>query len=142
MLNGSTRLQVVGPHVAAKVMDGEAIFINLASGMYYSMDEVGGTMWVLLGSDHSLEETSRLIAERYGIAEERAYEDVEALARKLLEEELVQPSSAESAAPQPELPSTDGAGPYTAPELSRYEDMAELFALDPPLPELPDAPAS
>ena len=31
--------------VAAKVMDGEAILINLANGMYYSMDGAGGFLW-------------------------------------------------------------------------------------------------
>ena len=31
--------------ITSKVMDGEAIMINLATGIYYSMDKVGGTIW-------------------------------------------------------------------------------------------------
>jgi len=30
--------------------------------------------------------------------------------------------------------------PYEAPKLTRFDDMADMFALDPPLPELGTVP--
>ena len=41
MPDSSARFRLVEPHVAAKVLDGEAILINLANGMYYSLAETG-----------------------------------------------------------------------------------------------------
>jgi len=49
------RTMVPGPHyspnrddVVAKVLDGEAIMIDLPKGIYYSLDGVGGRVWELL----------------------------------------------------------------------------------------------
>ena len=42
--------------VASKVIDGEAIIINLANGVYYSMDKVGALVWDLLQTGYSLDE--------------------------------------------------------------------------------------
>ncbi len=35
-------------HVAAKVFDGEAIIMNLTTGMYFSADKVGASVWELI----------------------------------------------------------------------------------------------
>ena len=59
MLSLQSCLRPNEEEVAAKVMDGEAILINLSSGIYYSMDKVGGVLWgadreaPLSGRDHS-----------------------------------------------------------------------------------------
>jgi len=48
MLKPESSLRPNEEEVASKVMDGEAILINLSNGIYYSMDKVGG---VDLGDD-------------------------------------------------------------------------------------------
>ena len=45
MLSPSQRLQPRSADIASKVMDGEAIIINLANGVYYSLDKAGGLAW-------------------------------------------------------------------------------------------------
>lgn len=42
--------------IAAKVMDGEAVIIDLATGVYYSMDGVGGLIWSLIEATQSMDD--------------------------------------------------------------------------------------
>jgi hypothetical protein len=139
MSNLQTRLQPNGEEVAAKVLDGEAIMINLSNGTYYSMDKVGGFIWELLEGRHSLREIVDAIAARYDVAQERAQSDVERLAAELVEEQLVIPSNAASGREELQQQSPQRL-PYEAPVLNIYRDMADLLALDPPMPGLGDTP--
>ncbi|MHA1537102.1 MAG: PqqD family protein [Alphaproteobacteria bacterium] len=130
-------LQFLKPNtdeVAAKDVDGEAVLINLTNGMYYSMDLVGGFIWSLIEGGHDLPAIAQAVAERYGIAGDVAREDVETLAQQLLDEKLALPGEGEASAD----PIKAGSAPdkYVAPELNKFDDMVDLFALDPPLPEL------
>src|SRR5215510_11576973 len=75
--------------VAAKVIDGEAIIINLANGIYYSMDKVGGLIWEMLAETHSLEEVTTALTARYDVSSEQAQADVERLAAELVQENLL-----------------------------------------------------
>lgn len=122
--------------VAAKEVDGEAVLINLSNGMYYSMDLVGGFIWSLVEAGHDLDSIADAVATRYGIEKSVAAADVETLANTLVEERLALPSDEEavSTAAIPEnAPDGDA---YAAPQLNKFDDMVDLFALDPPLPEL------
>ena len=56
MLKLDDHLRPNGEEVAAKVMDGEAILINLSNGMYYSMDKVGGFIWELIEGGYSIQQ--------------------------------------------------------------------------------------
>lgn len=139
-LTDDTRMVVKEADVAAKVVGGEAIIINLASGLYYSTDKVGGLIWSMVAQGASVGRIAEALAVGYGVSTERARADVRALVRQLLDEDLVsvslEPSGAETVlvamAAQPE--------PYEAPKLTRFDDMADMFALDPPLPELGAVP--
>lgn len=123
--------------IAAKIVDGEAILINLMSGLYYSMDKAGAFVWSLLAAGTTVDRMAEAVATRYGISQELARADLRPLVAELLAEGLVQPAegaAADAATAAPDLPSAEA---YEAPRLQKYDDMAEMFALDPPLPELP-----
>lgn len=137
MLDRQSRLCPKREDVAAKVMDGEAIMINLSNGTYYSMDGVGGLIWDLLDRERTLGEVAAAISARYDVGPEEAYADLECLATELLDEDLVRVSEATAG------PSGDAAfvkpaqrEPYAPPVLNVYRDMADLLALDPPMPGL------
>jgi hypothetical protein len=140
MLTPDTRLRPNASEVAAKVMDGEAILINLSNGMYYNMEQVGGVIWESIEAGHSLREIVSAVTERYEVASERALADVERVAGELLREKLVIVSADAS----PSAAAVNGAPvarlPYVLPRLNKYGDMADLLALDPPMPGLPDIP--
>jgi hypothetical protein len=139
MLTAQSRFRPREEEVAAKVMDGEAILINLSNGIYYSMDKAGGLVWEMVEGRRSIEEMASCIVARYEVSAEQARADVERLMEELVQENLVaeaEDGSAASGVSEPE-----GATeklPYEAPKLNIYRDMGDLLALDPPTPGLQD----
>jgi hypothetical protein len=136
MLNLNQCLRPCGDEVAAKVIDGEAIMINLANGIYYSMDKVGGLIWEMLEGGQSLEEMIATIIARYDVSLEQVKTDIEQLVDELLRENLVtvaenvaHPNGKVELGQQEKLP-------YETPKLNIYRDMGDLLALDPPTPGL------
>jgi Coenzyme PQQ synthesis protein D (PqqD) len=136
MLELNQRLEPCTEEVAAKVIDGEAILINLATGVYYSMDKVGALMWEIITAKHSLEQIIATVTRRYEVSREQATADVRRLGDELLQEKLVKLMENGTA-----VASTDETDPterqvYEAPVLNIYRDMGDLLALDPPTPGL------
>jgi hypothetical protein len=140
VLTPTSRLRPNEAEVAAKVMDGEAIIINLSNGMYYSMDGVGGLIWGMIADGHSLEDIVSSVLESYDVSPDEARRDVGRVAAELVEERLV--LVADPASPSPPRPAANGRQklPYAAPELQKYRDMGDLLALDPPMPGLKEFP--
>jgi hypothetical protein len=124
--------------VAAKVIDGEAIIINLTTGVYYSMDEVGGRIWSLLEGRHPVGFVVEEIVAEYDVDAETAGKDVAALIEQLVEEGLI---SATDLLPDTSTDRAKGERrPYSRPEVAIYRDMGDLLALDPPVPGLEPIP--
>src|SRR5262249_14552554 len=140
MLNVNQRLQVRGEEIASKVIDGEAIIINLANGIYYSMDKVGGLIWEMVEAGCSLEDTARIVAGRYEVSPEQARKDVEQLVEELLQENLATTSENGTPAMNEKFLEPPQKLPYETPKLNIYRDMGDLLALDPPTPGLGDTP--
>jgi hypothetical protein len=125
--------------VASKVIDGEAIIINLANGVYYSMDKVGAFVWDLLQAGHTLDEIIAAVTRHYDVSREQAESNVQDLVQELVQENLVISSENGKAAPLPAVDDVDKL-PYELPKLNIYRDMGDLLALDPPVPGLGDTP--
>jgi hypothetical protein len=120
--------------VAAKVIDGEAIIINLANGIYYSMDKASGVIWEMLEAGHSLEEVIAAATTRYDVSREQAQADVERLATALLQENLLRVLDGGAPPQKPLVQEGQQKLPYETPQLNIYRDMGDLLALDPPVP--------
>lgn len=136
MLELSTALRPASEDVVAKVMDGEAVIINLETGTYYSADGAGGFAWTLIAKGLRLEDAARHIEARYDVSREDACVDLLRFAAELVREGLVSP--ADEAAVVDEIDPGAGELPYASPQLQVYRDMEELLALDPPTPGLAD----
>src|SRR5215475_11511434 len=132
MITLQSRLRPNENEVAAKVIDGEAIIINLATGIYYSMDKVGGEMWELLAAEYRLEEVVAAVTARYEVSREQAQADVERLAAELVQENLLLTSSNGGPSQMLNTEESQPKLPYEAPALNIYRDMGDLLALDPP----------
>lgn len=133
------RLAPKSQKIAARVVDGEALIINLANGVYYSMNKVGGLIWTLIEQARSLDFIAEAVAASHDVPAAQARKDVEALAAQLIAEDLVAACDGLKAkAADPEAPAHKQ--PYEAPVLNIYDDMEELFALDPPMPGLQEMP--
>ena len=139
----SSRLVPNDAEVAAKVMDGEAIMINLSNGMYYSMDGVGSLIWEQAAEGRSLAEIVATIVQTYDVAADRARVDLDQLVNELIAERLVSEAAAAAPPAPPVAMAVEIAErklPYLAPQLNKYSDMGDLLALDPPMPGLRDMP--
>jgi hypothetical protein len=126
--------------ITSKVMDGEAIMINLATGIYYSMDKVGGTIWEGVELEQRLDQILQSVVATYEVSVEQAAKDLESLVSQLREENLiVLQENGESLPLNGEGQATTPV-PYESPVLNSYRDMGDLLALDPPMPGMAETP--
>lgn len=125
--------------VAAKVIDGEAIIMNLTNGAYYSMDGVGALIWEGVEVGQPGDAIVQRIAHRYGADAARVRADFDRLVAELLIEGLIVETVADEAPAMLAGGSVNGTG-YAAPVLNKYTEMADLLALDPPMPALEEIP--
>jgi Coenzyme PQQ synthesis protein D (PqqD) len=126
--------------VASKVIDGEAIIINLANGVYYSMDKVGALVWDRLQAGHTLDDVITAVTGSYDVPREQAESNVRDLVQELVQENLVVATENGAAAPLERAIEQQEKAPYDIPKLNIYRDMGDLLALDPPVPGLGDTP--
>lgn len=135
MLNDTQRFRCPA-NVAARVVDGEAIMIHLETGRYYSAEGVGAILWQLLDSGVPLGDIAARLTDRFGPSAQQSREDVERFVGELLREELlVSDETGGIAAAAAPVPAFEGTA-YATPTLHAYRDMADLLALDPPMPSL------
>jgi hypothetical protein len=133
VITEGTRLRVNTDEIAAEVVEGEAVLINLSNGTYYTMGNVGAVVWSMIERRYSLAEMVERLATAHGVERATVLDDLRALAADLVEEGLV--VVARDASPVAgEFDSRPDDSGYTPPTLERYTDMAEVLALDPPLP--------
>ena len=122
--------------VAAKVIDGEAIVMNLTTGAYYSLDGVGALVWELLAQGHPVGMVAEAVGLRFSAESPAILADVSRLAEELQHEGLLLPAGELTDTPPAIPPSSGERQPYRSPELNKYTDMADLLALDPPMPAI------
>lgn len=144
MLSPDSRFIHNDREVAAQVIGGEAILINLSSGIYYSIEKAGGAAWSLIAAQYSIAEAAEAIAARYSVDQAQAQADLVTLAEALIAEGIIEAATG-AAASTPvesldEMPPAGQALPYVAPFLNTYRDMGDLLALDPPMPGIDELP--
>lgn len=126
--------------VAAQVLDGEAVMINLSNGFYYSMGNVGAFIWERIEAGNGLDTIVTALTRRYEVSAERAQADLEQLVAQMLEENLVLVSNDQVQVLENSSLGTESGLPYEPPKLEIYRDIGHLVALDPPMPGLKDLP--
>jgi hypothetical protein len=133
-------IRVNTPKVAAKLMDGEVVVINLATGVYYTLDGLGASVWSLIENGGSVDSMVGWVARGWNVEPDRAREELTPFFNLLLEEEIVVAAEPDSGAAAPPPPEPASLLPIARPELSIYRDMEELLALDPPVPGMATVP--
>jgi hypothetical protein len=130
------RYVVAGPDVVARVIDGEAIIINLGNGLYYGTRNVGAVVWEGIAGGGSVEEVAGRVVRQFSVAHEVAEKDVRYLVDSLVGEELIRPDGLSPGCASAAPLVTETSTPYEPPKLEKFSDMAQFLALDPPLPTL------
>jgi hypothetical protein len=136
MLSPDSRLRVNERHVNASIIDGEAIIINLESGLYFSLDRCGAAAWALLSGGHSIAEAATFLARACSADASTVRDGLLALGAELLERTLVSTAEAGMGNAAAVDLSQFALGAWTPPTLNVYDDMGDVLALDPPLPQV------
>ena len=78
--------------VIERTLDGEAVLLDMNTGLYYSMDPVGSRAWELLDGSSTLERIAETLCNEYDAEPERVLSDLKELFSDLLSEGLVKES--------------------------------------------------
>ena len=74
---------------AFRIIDNEAVILDLESGVYYSLNEVGATIWSLCDGNRSIKGITTAICEEFEVEKEMAEKDILELLNDLTREGLV-----------------------------------------------------
>ncbi len=70
-------------------LGGEAVLLNLKTGRYYGLDEVGTRMWLLLTQHGRVEAAYRVLLDEYDVTEDRLQHDLLGFIDELAAHELL-----------------------------------------------------
>lgn len=131
-MSSFTHYKVAGPHVIHETLDGEVVIINLETGKYYSLDQIGASLWDHMVSGTTAGNIIAAFAGRYEGRLEEIEDAVNQLIAELQQEGLIQANheTAEMIT-QPVLKPPSAVMPFEAPVLKKYDDMQDLLLLDP-----------
>ena len=127
----SQSYRVHEPDVIHQLFDREVVVVDLRNGSYYSLSESGGTAWLAFGSaGASIDAVTELLATIYTLPPDVIARDLRRFVEELTARDLI------VACPQGEgvMDAATVATPaaaYSPPELRSYNDLQELFLLDP-----------
>jgi len=77
-------------------LGGEAVILNLKSGIYYGLDAVGARVWSLLQESRTVAEIRDLLLDEYEVAPDRCEKDLLGLLNQLAENDLITISNAKA----------------------------------------------
>jgi coenzyme PQQ synthesis protein D (PqqD) len=127
------RFRVNTPTVTHETIDGEAVIINLDSGNYYSLVDVGSFIWGLVEKGASAGEVQDVILQAYQGDATDVDRGVQDLLAQLQQENLIVPADDSVTFDNEQVLSSNGheKPAFNAPLLHKYSDMQELLLLDP-----------
>lgn len=126
-MSRQTVLEIAAPHCVAQDFDGEIVVLNMASGTYFSVRDLGAVVWRDLAAGHAVETVAALAAGILG-----GTQPVLDFAAKASAEGLMRPAaSAAPSAGQPQIVAALAGGGSPTLTFEVYEDMKSLILLDP-----------
>ena len=82
------RIQI-GPQVVHSEVSGETVILNLSTGTYFGLDEIGTLMWNLLAQHGSTDSMIRTLLDEYEVGDEKLRADIDELLSSLKAHGLV-----------------------------------------------------
>ena len=78
------------PNVQDTTMEGETVLLDLSSGRYYTLNQLGSVIWEHCTGFTSLRDIHTVLCDRFDVAPERALDDLVNLVNELIQEGLLQ----------------------------------------------------
>ncbi len=85
-----TSIVVVGKDQISADLSGEAAILNLKSGIYYGLNEVGARIWSLLKEPKAVDEIKNTLLREFDVEPERCALDLFALLKELSSHGLIE----------------------------------------------------
>ena len=82
----------VAPDVVFRELDGEAVILNLESGIYFGLDQVGTRIWRLIQEHGALQKVFETMCDEYDVGSDTLEHDLLQLVDELCEKKLAQAS--------------------------------------------------
>ena len=79
----------INPSVIYRELAGEVVLLNLQSGVYYGLDQVGSRVWQLLMQSRGVDDVCAALLDEYDVSAETLRADVERLVGELSDKGLV-----------------------------------------------------
>lgn len=89
MLKMDKYYKINSKDISYKIIDSEAVILNLKKGDYYSLTKTATFIWNLLEKKISQDDIINSLAEEFGIDKRIANKDIKALLRDLISEKLI-----------------------------------------------------
>jgi len=84
--------------VMFRILGDEAVILNVASGVYFGLDNVGTRMWQLISEHGTRDKVIEVMLEEYDVEEAQLRTDLEKLIQQLSEKGLVKTDAQEATA--------------------------------------------
>ncbi len=130
-MSDDTRFRVNRPEVIDEKFEDEFVIVNLKSGAYYGLRQVGAEIWRLVVEGASLAEMNAYLAAHFDAPLDVIQQAIETLTAELVAEELIT-ATTETVNASNALPTEQAQRlPFTAPILEKFTDMQQVLMLDP-----------
>lgn len=83
------RYRIDKDSITYRIIDNEAVILNLDSGYYYSLNKVGTKIWLAIDKQKNIDEILVLLKEEYRVPKEQLKTDLMQLLSDLEKEELI-----------------------------------------------------
>jgi len=84
------RYKINKDKVTYRIIDAEAVILNLDNGYYYSLNEVGTKIWQMIEKRKQLIEILSFLSEQYQVDKKRLRGDLIGLVKDLKKEKLIE----------------------------------------------------
>lgn len=125
--------RVNSPTVIQETIDDEVIIANLDQGFYYSIDQLGVSVWNAMVAGATVMRIVESVAQHFGASHAEIEPGISLFFEELQKEKLIVPADvpADESAISAALQAGGMPAAYKQPELSKYTDMQQLLLLDP-----------
>ena len=126
------------PEVVYTDLEEGAVLLHLETKFYYSVNEVGQTIWRLLDSTVRLEELIQRLMAEYEVEESRATASISRFLQDLEREQLVvrvEEDSHKGSSAATIMPASKK--PFAEPELIKHDEPLHEVVMNPFDPQLP-----
>ena len=79
----------LSPDVLYRDLEGQAVILDLSSGLYFGLNEVGTRIWTLIGEGRSVADIVQILSREYEADASNIERDVRELADALLSRNLI-----------------------------------------------------